>query len=637
MTKSLRLVSQIGTCAALLAGLALVAAAPAQAQELLGFCADGNKVLISQLGKEHGGTQLYEGEFEPNGISMAAVGDPQLGYNAMALHPDDGSLYAIGAHGDVEGQLLRINTDGTLTRLGSVASSNVGAFDTEGRYWFGHDQSHRLWMLDDLTADPLEPVEVPLDGPVGGSDITFAGGYMWSASDADGHLYRIDTNGGEVADFGEIIGVDGQPLGGQVFGGAFTYGLSNSETADLGFVAQQNGLLYRVQLPASDDEKPTVVSTQELETPSPNGDATACLTTEADLALTKSAPATVSSGEEFTYTITVTNEADTTSSGWSLTDAIPEGVEAPTTSTDGCEIVRRMLTCTGGRLEAGEEATVSLQVQAPHEGVTVTNSAEVRGNEGDRYWPNNDAKATTIVVPAVGVETETEVVSSLNPSVIGEEVTFTATVTTPEGEVPSGAVDFADGDQPLCTEVQLDDAGLATCAAAFDDAGDRDITATYAEQRGFGGSEGGLTQDVVKADTTTTLSADPNPAQEGDAVDLTAVVEPAVDDIDIEPTGNVEFFVDGDESLGTAELGSPATLTVTDLAAGEYEVIAVYSGDDMFTTSTSDPLTLTVIGPSADGGDDLPDTGAKQLGVLVALGVGLLLAGGVFITRLRRS
>lgn len=640
VAKQLRLIGIVGMCTAMFAGLVLVAVAPAQALPGQGFCAEGSKLLIGQLGEEQGGTQLYEAQFEPNGVSMAAVGDPQLPYNAMALNPDDGSLYAIGAGGDVEEQLLRINPDGTVARLGSVERSNVAAFDDRGRYWFGADQSRRLWMLDDLTAERLEPVELELDGSIVGSDITFADGYMWSAADADGHLHRIDLDTGEVVDFGAIIGADGEPIGGRVFGGAFTYGSGHGETADLGFMSQQDGLLYRVQRPGSDDENPSVVSTQALQTPSSNGDAAACLTAEAALALTKTAPATVRSDQQFTYTITVTNKADTTSSGWSLADVIPANVENPTTSTDGCEITGGTLTCTGGALSPGDSATVRLKVRAPHAEflvdappVTVTNHAEVRGNEGDRYWPDNKARATTLVLPAL-VETETEVVSSRNPSVVGDGVTFTATVTTPEGEAPSGAVGFTVGGEPLCTDVQLDEAGQATCDATFDAAGERDIAATYVEQDGFGGSEGGLVQDVIKAATTTTLSADPNPSQEGDAVDLTAVVEPAADDIDTDPTGRVEFFVDGDDSLGTAALGSPATLTITDLTAGEYEVIAVYGGDDMFTTSTSDPLTLTVIGPSAD---DLPDTGAKQVGVLAAVGAGLLLAGGVLITRLRRS
>lgn len=221
----------------------------------------------------------------------------------------------------------------------------------------------------------------------------------------------------------------------------------------------------------------------------------------------------------------------------------------------------------------------------------------------------------------------------------GEEVTLTATVApvAPGAGAPSGTVTFADGEMVLGeAEITEPEPGGSTVTFATSELapGSHELTATYEGDDSFTTSSSDpATVGVGRIASTTTLSADPNPAASGDEVTLAATVEPTTGEVAAEPTGVVEFF-DGDESLGSAELGSPATLTLDGLAAGGHEITASYAGDNTYATSTSDPITLTVKAPAED---ELPDTGTKELGVLAALGVGLLLAGGVFITRLRRS
>jgi len=62
------------------------------------------------------------------------------------------------------------------------------------------------------------------------------------------------------------------------------------------------------------------------------------------------------------------------------------------------------------------------------------------------------------------------------------------------------------------------------------------------------------------------------------------------------PTGTITFL-DGPRELGRTGLGhgGTASLTVTDLTAGDHAVSAVFSGDDIFIASEADPITQRVM------------------------------------------
>jgi DNA-binding beta-propeller fold protein YncE len=69
--------------------------------------------------------------------------------------------------------------------------------------------------------------------------------------------------------------------------------------------------------------------------------------------------------------------------------------------------------------------------------------------------------------------------SSLNPSLLGQSVTFTATV---NGGTPTGSITFSDGSNPLGSVTLLNSGttGTATLSAANLTGGDHLISATYA-------------------------------------------------------------------------------------------------------------------------------------------------------------
>jgi uncharacterized repeat protein (TIGR01451 family) len=114
---------------------------------------------------------------------------------------------------------------------------------------------------------------------------------------------------------------------------------------------------------------------------------------QADLAITKSGPPTVDANERFRWTMTVTNNGPAASSGVTATDQIPAAIRQPATSTPGCEINRRTLTCAIGALDPGESENVVVTGRAPFISRCVTNAALVTGDQIDSIATNNHASA----------------------------------------------------------------------------------------------------------------------------------------------------------------------------------------------------------------------------------------------------
>src|SRR5262249_24487932 len=135
--------------------------------------------------------------------------------------------------------------------------------------------------------------------------------------------------------------------------------------------------------------------------------------------------------------------------------------------------------------------------------------------------------------------------SSVNPAVIGQAVTFSATVAAvaPGATTPTGTVTFQDGNVSLGT-VAVGPGGTATLTTSFAVAGSHAITAIYSGAPNFVASSQALTEQVnapTTQATTTALVASVNPVRVGRAVTFTATVRgPAGAGT---PTGTVTFFV----------------------------------------------------------------------------------------------
>ncbi len=190
--------------------------------------------------------------------------------------------------------------------------------------------------------------------------------------------------------------------------------------------------------------------------------------------------------------------------------------------------------------------------------------------------------------------TATSLSSVPNPSVFGQGVTFTATVSpvAPGAGAPSGTVSFFDGTAVLGTRALS--GGQATLASASLAVGLHTITAVYGGDANFSGStSGALTQTVNRASTPTSLSSGPSVSVFGQGLTFTATVGAVAPGAGT-PSGTVSFF-DGTAVLGTRTLsGGQATLASASLAVGVHTITAVFGGDGNFSGSTSGALIQTV-------------------------------------------
>ena len=175
--------------------------------------------------------------------------------------------------------------------------------------------------------------------------------------------------------------------------------------------------------------------------------------------------------------------------------------------------------------------------------------------------------------------TTTVLVSSLNPAVYGQSVTFTATVTTNAPSAPTGNVKFTGlGTAPLI-------GGVATFTKARMRAGTHAITAEYLGDNLSAPSTSPVLNEVVNpASTTTQLTSSANPSASGQLVTFTATVTSSTG---LNPSGNVTFTA-GTTTLGTvAVINTTASISTATLPVGATTITATYNGSAGFTGSSA--------------------------------------------------
>jgi hypothetical protein len=192
------------------------------------------------------------------------------------------------------------------------------------------------------------------------------------------------------------------------------------------------------------------------------------------------------------------------------------------------------------------------------------------------------------------IATPVTLATNVNPSVTGQLVTLTATVTSADGTPPTGSVTFRDGDTVLGV-VAVDPNGQASLVVPLG-AGTHSLTASFAGIAPFTSSTSdAVSQTVDPAATTTALSADVLDTRSDGSADvlITAAVLPVAPGAG-SPTGTITLF-DGDTIIATATIDnhSQAFFEVT-LPAGTHTLTASYSGDASFLASISDALDLTI-------------------------------------------
>jgi len=208
--------------------------------------------------------------------------------------------------------------------------------------------------------------------------------------------------------------------------------------------------------------------------------------------------------------------------------------------------------------------------------------ADYVGDSNYAYSWSNSAAQTVYAASTSGLLS-----SSLNPSTCRACVMLTLTLTP---SVPNGeTVTFMKGASSIGTAKTI--GGAATLAISSLPVGGDSITASYPGDANYQSSTSNtLAQTVNQASTTTGIKSSLNPSCYGTAVTFTAWLRPIV------PDGETVTFYDGANVIGTGTTaGGNATLAISTLGLGSHSVTASYPGDTNYLSSTSSPLTQTVV------------------------------------------
>jgi Bacterial Ig-like domain (group 3)/Putative Ig domain/Calx-beta domain len=212
---------------------------------------------------------------------------------------------------------------------------------------------------------------------------------------------------------------------------------------------------------------------------------------------------------------------------------------------------------------------------------------------GDSDFTSSTSDAFSQYVDA-DPASSTALTSSANPSVSGQSITFTATVSpvSPATGTPTGNIVFKDSTTTLATVALT--SGVATFTTSSLSVASHSISAGYGGDANFTSSGAFLTQVVNTASTTSSLSASGSPWYYGASVTFTATVSVNSPGTGT-PTGT-ETFKDGATTIGTATLSSGvATFSLSSLSVGSHSITALYSGDSTHASSTSSALSQSVL------------------------------------------
>lgn len=201
----------------------------------------------------------------------------------------------------------------------------------------------------------------------------------------------------------------------------------------------------------------------------------------------------------------------------------------------------------------------------------------------------------------------TEIQSSGSPSIAGQSVTFTATMTgTASNGTPNGTVTFDFGDGTAATPVTLS-GGTASISHTYATAGNKTVTANYGgDGSNYVASSASMTQTVNKVTSSPNLNITPSPAVVGQASTFSVTV-PGASGVPT-PAGTATInFGDGSSNTVLTLSGGTASTTHTYTAAGNFTATLTYSGDTNYTSAAPTfPVTVnagasgTSIGSSAN-------------------------------------
>jgi hypothetical protein len=177
-------------------------------------------------------------------------------------------------------------------------------------------------------------------------------------------------------------------------------------------------------------------------------------------------------------------------------------------------------------------------------------------------------------------------VDTPNPSIVGQTVTFTTTLTSSSVQPITGTIQIFNGATMICSTT----VGGVPCTYAFPLAGTFPITAVYSGDTYHSGATSNIVSQVVLNRATIVLTSSPNPVLVNNIAVLTVVATSTGPT----PTGIVSFY-DGNAPIGNATLAAgTASLTVTFPGSGIHTLTAIYAGDPVTAPAISNTLSQTV-------------------------------------------
>jgi uncharacterized repeat protein (TIGR01451 family) len=383
--------------------------------------------------------------------------------------------------------------------------------------------------------------------------------------------------------------------------GAGTTATCSYEVFPAGATAQYT-LVIRAGDTTQIDNTATASSSSFDTDPSDNSaTATTTVTPSADLAVTKSGPASATAGTNVTYVITLTNNGPSTAISVTLTDTLPAGTTfVSATQTSGpafsCSHASGVVTCTRASLAPLAAASFDIVAAiAPGTTGSIVNAAEAASAAGDPNSGNNRATATTAVVSSADLAV---MKSGSASATAGTNVTYTVTLTNngPSTAVNVTLTDTLPANTTFVSATQTSGpaftcahaAGVVTCtSASFAPASPAAFTIVAAIAPNASGS-------MVNVAEASSPIADPN-ANNNRATVTTTLASSA--DLAVTKSGPASVTA-GTNATYTVTLtnngpSTAANVTLTDtLAAGSTLVTATQTSGPTF-NCTSGTTTVT--------------------------------------------